>query len=245
MNRLLLTAGLLAAAVSVHADDKVVREAILSLVPNATIDTVAESSLPGFYEVGVGGQVVYVSADGRFLIQGGVFDIVNRVDLTERKRSSVRKTALDQVEPERRIVFAPREVKHRLTVFTDIDCGYCRRLHQEMADYNSRGIAIEYLFFPRAGAGSESFQKAINVWCAADKNEAMTRAKAGQELERRDCTHPIAEDFQLGQQIGINGTPALITESGDLLPGYLPADELLQRLDGMKQARQQAAATKD
>ncbi len=237
MNRLLFAAGVLVAAASVQADDKIVREAILSLVPNATIDTIAESTLPGFYEVGLGGQLVYVSADGRFLIQGGVFDIVNKVDLTEQKRSGVRKTALDQLPSENRIVFAPSEVKHRLTVFTDIDCGYCRRMHQEMADYNARGIAIEYLFFPRAGVGSESFQKAVNVWCATDKNDAMTRAKAGQELERRTCDNSVLDDFQLGQQIGINGTPALITENGDLLPGYMPADALLQRLDGLKQAQ--------
>jgi thiol:disulfide interchange protein DsbC len=237
MNRLLFAAGMLVAAGSVQADDKIVRDAILSLVPDAKIDTIAESTLPGFYEVGLGGQLVYVSADGRFLIQGGVFDIVNKVDLTEQKRSGVRKTALEQLPPENRIVFAPSEVKHRLTVFTDIDCGYCRRMHQEMADYNARGIAIEYLFFPRAGVGSESFQKAVNVWCATDKNDAMTRAKAGQELERRTCDNSVLEDFQLGQQIGINGTPALITENGDLLPGYMPADALLQRLDGLKQAQ--------
>lgn len=231
----LLLVGLTFAAFSAQADDKAVREAILSLVPNATIDTVAESAMPGFYEVGIGGQLVYVSADGRFLIQGSVFDIVNKVDLTERQRSSVRKSALDQVPPEKRIVFAPREVKHRLTVFTDIDCGYCRRLHQEMADYNARGIAIEYLFFPRSGPGTESFQKGINVWCAPDRNDAMTRAKAGQDVERRECDNPVMDDFRLGQQIGISGTPALITENGDLLPGYMPADALLQRLDSLKQ----------
>ncbi len=241
MSRYFLAAGLLAGALSVQADDKVVRDAILTLVPNATIDTIAESTLPGFYEVGVGGQLIYVSADGRFLVQGSVFDIVNKVDLTEQKRSGARKTALEQIPADKRIIFAPNEVKHRLTVFTDIDCGYCRRLHQEIADYNARGIAIEYLFFPRAGVGSESFQKAVNVWCSADKNDAMTRAKAGQELERRSCDNPIADDTQLAIQIGLSGTPALITEQGDLLPGYLPADALLERLDGLKQAQAVAA----
>lgn len=233
MLRLALTVGLFAAALSAQADDKAVRDAIQSLVPNASIDTIAESALPGFYEVGVGGQLVYVSVDGRFLIQGSVFDIVNRVDLTEQQRNGVRKTALDQIGPDKRIIFAPAEVKHRLTVFTDIDCGYCRRLHQEVADYNARGIAIEYLFYPRAGVGSDSFQKAVNVWCADDRNDAMTRAKAGQELERRSCDNPITEDTELALRIGLSGTPALITENGDLLPGYLPADVLLQRLEGL------------
>ncbi|MBX3725781.1 MAG: DsbC family protein [Xanthomonadales bacterium] len=237
MNKFLAAVGLLlAASLPASADDKVVREAIQGLVPGASIDAIAESTLPGFYEVTLGGQVVYVTADGRYLVQGAVFDIVNRVDLTEQKRAGARREALAAVPADKRIVFAPSEVKHRLTVFTDIDCGYCRRLHQEMAEYNARGIAIEYLWFPRAGVGSESFQKAVNVWCAPDRRDAMTRAKAGQEVEQRTCPNPVGEDYTLGQQIGISGTPALITEDGTLLPGYMPADQLLMRLDGLKQA---------
>lgn len=216
------------------ADDKVVREAILTLVPDATIDSIAESAVPGFYEVSLGGQMVYVSVDGRFLLQGSIYDIENKVDLTEQKRSGARQAALAAVPASKRIIFAPKEVKHRVTVFTDIDCGYCRRLHQEIADYNARGIAVEYLFFPRAGLGSESFQKAVNVWCAADRNEAMTQAKSGKDLERKTCDNPITSDYQLGQKIGITGTPALIAEDGTLLPGYMPADQLLMRLDALK-----------
>jgi len=237
MSKRFLLASLLAAATfSAQADDKAVREAINQLAPNATIDAIAESTLPGFYEVSLGGQLVYVSQDGRYLVQGTVYDIVNRVDITEQKRSDARKSALAEVPRDRRIVFEPKEVKHRVTVFTDIDCGYCRRLHQEMAEYNARGIAVEYLFYPRAGIGSESYQKAVNVWCSPDRNSALTRAKAGETLERRDCPNPVADDFQLGQRIGLTGTPALVTEDGTLLPGYLPADALLQRLDGLEQA---------
>lgn len=223
-------------ATSASADDKVVREAILKLVPDATIDSIAESAVPGFYEVNLGGQMVYVTMDGRFLVQGSIYDIENKVDLTEQKRSGARKTALEAVPAAKRIIFAPKEVKHRLTVFTDIDCGYCRRLHQEIADYNARGIAVEYLFFPRAGLGSDSFQKAVNVWCSADRNEAMTLAKSGKDLEQKTCDNPITSDYQLGQKIGITGTPALIAEDGTLLPGYMPADQLLTRLDALKQA---------
>ncbi len=236
MTKLLAAACLLAAvSVTAQADDKVVRDAILKLVPNATIDTVAESVLPGFYEVSLGGQMVYVSANGKYLVQGSVYDIDNKVDITEQKRNVSRKAALDKVPADKRIIFAPKEVKHRVTVFTDIDCGYCRRLHQEMADYNARGIAVEYLWFPRAGLGSESFQKAVNVWCAPNRNEAMTQAKAGKEVEKRQCDNPVTFDYELGQQIGISGTPAVITENGTLLPGYLPADQMLARLDAAKQ----------
>ncbi len=243
MKNVFAVAGLLAVfAVCAHADEAPVRDAIQALVPNASIDSIEKSELPGFHEVNLGGQLIYVSSDGRYLIQGNIFDIVNRVDLTEQKRNGSRKTALAQVPAPMRIVFEPKDVKHRVTVFTDIDCGYCRRLHQEMADYNAHGIAIEYLWYPRAGVGSESFQKAVNVWCAPDRNQAMTQAKAGRELERRSCDNPVASDYQLGQQLGITGTPALITEDGALLPGYLPADQLLARLDGLKQAAATANA---
>lgn len=236
IQHLALAVACVVAAPFTRADDGAVRRAIAKLVPDATIDTIAESVLPGIYEVGVGGQVVYVSADGRYLMQGNLFDIDNKVDLTERRRNGARQAALAEVPPEKRIIFAPSEVKHRVTVFTDIDCGYCRRLHQEVAEYNARGIAVEYLFFPRAGLGSESFQKAVNVWCASDRKVAMTRAKAGETLENRECDNPIAEDYAFGHRIGFGGaTPTLITEDGTILPGYMPAEVLLQRLEGLKQ----------
>ncbi|MDW8478922.1 MAG: thioredoxin fold domain-containing protein [Xanthomonadales bacterium] len=131
---------------------------------------------------------------------------------------------------ERRIVFAPKERKRTLTVFTDIDCGYCRRMHQHMAEYNAAGIAIEYLFFPRAGIGSPSYEKAVSVWCSSDPRDALTRAKAGEEIPARSCDNPVLEDFELGKRIGINGTPAVITEDGVLIGGYLTPEQMLERL---------------
>lgn len=232
-----LLAGLFAAAaLPALADDSAIREALQTLLPDAGIDSIAETPLPGIYEVSLGGQVVYVSGDGNYLLQGSMYDVRNKVDLTERKRNVARKAALAQVPRDKRIIFEPEEVKHRITVFTDIDCGYCRRLHQEMADYNARGIAVEYLFFPRAGLGSESFQKAVNVWCAPDRKVAMTRAKAGETLEKRECETPIAENYAFVPRIGLDGaTPTMVAEDGTVLPGYLPADALLQRLDGLRQ----------
>jgi thiol:disulfide interchange protein DsbC len=214
------------------ADDaeQTVRKAIRALVPDATIDSVRPSGVSGFQEVILGGQIVYVSDDGRFLLQGNIYDLATRADLTENRRSEVRRDALAQVPPEKRIIFAPKERKYTLTVFTDIDCGYCRRMHQHMDEYNAAGIAIEYLFFPRAGIGSPSYDKSVHSWCADDPNEALTRAKLGQELEPRTCDNPVADDFELGRRIGITGTPAVITEDGHLIGGYLPPEQLLQRL---------------
>ena len=160
-----------------------------------------------------------------------MYDIQAKTDLTEEARGQIRQRALATVGDDKRIIFSPKDPKHTVSVFTDIDCGYCRRLHQQIAEYNKLGIAVEYLFFPRAGLGSESFDKAVNVWCAADRKQALTAAKAGESVEAKTCDNPIEEEFALGQKIGINGTPAVIAPDGTQLGGYVPPEQLLQRLD--------------
>jgi thiol:disulfide interchange protein DsbC len=213
------------------AEEAVVRAAVESLVPGAQIDSIAESKAENFYEVVLMGQVLYISRDGRYLFQGSLFDIPARLDLTENARAKLRLAGLKEAGPERRIIFAPENPKYRLTVFTDIDCGYCRRMHQQIAEYNERGISIEYLFYPRAGVGSEAFDKAVSVWCSDDRHKAMTDAKAGMALDKKQCSNPIEADHALGNRIGVNGTPAVFTEDGVQLGGYVPPDQLLQRLE--------------
>jgi len=218
-------------SVAAEGADAKARAAIQSLVPGAAIDSIADAVLPGFYEVVLQGQIVYVSRDGKYLLQGSIYDIAAKTDLTEVSRSKQRRAALKGVGADKRIAYAPAKTKHVVTVFTDIDCGYCRKMHQEMAAYNKLGIAIEYLFFPRAGVGSESFDKAVSVWCAADRAKALTDAKAGAELDKKECANPIEEEYALGNKIGVSGTPAVIAADGTQLGGYLPPDQLLQRLD--------------
>ena len=231
MIRLLAGALLATLCTAAVADEDKAKAAIQSLVPGASIDSIADAAVPGFYEVVIGGQIVYVSTDGKYLLQGSVYDIQGKTDLTEKARAGIRREALKTLGKDKRIVFAPENPKHTVTVFTDIDCGYCRRLHQQMDEYNKLGIAVEYLFFPRSGLGTESFDKAVNVWCAADRKEALTAAKAGEALESKTCANPIEEEFALGAKIGINGTPAVIAADGTQLGGYVPPEQMLQRLD--------------
>ncbi|MCK7594569.1 DsbC family protein [Pseudomarimonas salicorniae] len=216
------------------AGEAKVKAAIQSLVPGATIDSIAESTLPNFYEVVLAGQVIYVSRDGRYLIQGSVYDVPARTDLTESARAKLRVEGLKEAGPERRIIYGPKDAKYRLTVFTDIDCGYCRRMHQHMDEYNRLGIAIEYLFFPRAGVGSESFDKAVSVWCSDDRAKALTDAKAGVALDKKQCSNPIEADYALGNKIGVNGTPAVFTSQGVQIGGYMAPDQLIQRLEQLE-----------
>lgn len=217
-----------------EADEVNVRAAIKTLVPEAKIDSIADSTLPGFYEVVMGNQVLYVSADGKFLLTGSVWDIANKRDLTDARKGEMRKTALARVGEDKRIVFPAKDAKHTVSVFTDIDCGYCRRLHQQMADYNKLGISVEYLFFPRSGLSGESFDKAVAVWCSADRNAALTRSKNGEKVEAKTCPNPISEEYELGMKVGVTGTPMVIAEDGTQIGGYLAPDQMLARLDALK-----------
>lgn len=216
------------------ADEAQVRAAIKALVPTATIDGLNKSQMPGFYEVTLDSQVLYVSADGKYLLSGNIWDVSSKRNLTETRYADLRRTALSSLGSDKRIAFPAKEQKFKVTVFTDIDCGYCRHLHQQMAAYNDLGISVDYLFFPRSGLGTDSFAKAVNVWCAADRNAAMTQAKSGQTLETKTCANPIAEEYQLGQKIGVTGTPAVIAEDGTQIGGYLEPAQMLARLEQLK-----------
>ncbi|MEE4216182.1 MAG: DsbC family protein [Xanthomonadales bacterium] len=226
---------LLAFSASAVADTDytAVEERIRALAPSATEIAISETPIEGVLMVQVSGDIVYATADGKYLIQGRVIDLETREDLTEGAKSNIRKQFMEQMDTERQITFSPKEPTYELTVFTDIDCGYCRKLHAQVDEYNEAGIAIHYMAFPRAGIGSRSYEKAVSVWCADDPQEAMTQAKAGQDMEPVQCDNPIAEQYQLGQAMGVSGTPALLTPDGQLIPGYVPPDQLRQRLDRM------------
>lgn len=207
--------------------------AVHELVPFAEIASLQKSAVPGFYEVVTGSQVAYVSEDGRFLIPGSVIDIASRKDLTEQRMMVLRRDALAKVPKEKRIVFAPENPKYTVSVFTDPDCGYCRTLHAQIAQYNALGIAIEYLWFPRAGVHSPSFDKAVSVWCADDRRKAFSEGKADAVPAGIRCDNPVAEEFDLAQRMGLNGTPSVIASDGSLIGGYLTPQQMLEKLEGL------------
>ncbi len=236
MTKFLTVISLLAAAtVSVAQDvEDTIRKALSTLAPNLTVDSIKDSPIEGYQEVMAGSLLVYISNDGKYLLDGQLIEVATRRNLTEGARSVIRKNQLDALPDTDLIVFSPEgETKHTITVFTDIDCGYCRKLHQEIEQYNELGIAVSYLFFPRSGVGSNSHVKAVSVWCADDSNDAMTLAKSGAEPTPRVCTNPVEAHYEMGKGLGVTGTPALFTEDGTLISGYVPAADLLIRLDQM------------
>lgn len=231
----LITGLLLATALTAQAqnDYSAVEERIRALAPNADSIAISETPIEGVLMVEVGGDIVYVTADGQFLIQGRVVNLDTLEDLTEAAKSKIRKDLLAGMDTSKQIAFAPENPDYELTVFTDIDCGYCRKLHAQVDAYNESGISIRYMAFPRAGVGSHSFEKAVSVWCAADQQAAMTQAKLGAEPDPLQCENPIEEQYQLGVALGVTGTPALLTADGTLIPGYVPPEQLRARLDKM------------
>ena len=195
---------------------------------------ISDSPVAGVYQVAVGTEVAYVTSDGRYLLEGELYDLKTNSNLTEQTREKARVDVLASVDPATMIVFAPADgqVKHTITVFTDVDCGYCRQFHRDIAEVNALGIEVHYLFYPRTGPDTESWTKADQVWCAANHNAALTRAKLGGEIpEGKECATPIADHYDLGQRIGVRGTPAIFSETGELLGGYLPPATLAKVLD--------------
>jgi thiol:disulfide interchange protein DsbC len=193
---------------------------------------ISDAPIPGMYEVAVGANVAYVTKDGRYIIRGDIIDVETSANVSEETRARARATMLGSVDPATMIVFKPNgAVKHTITIFTDVDCGYCRQFHREIDKVTALGIEVHYLFYPRTGPNSESWTKADEVWCAPDHNSALTRAKLGGSLPEPGCATPVAEHFELGQRIGVRGTPAIFNEAGDLIGGYLPPATLAKVLD--------------
>jgi thiol:disulfide interchange protein DsbC len=227
---LFVTIALLSVARAEEAVDS--RAAIAEMVPGLTVDNVKESPVPGLYEVEIGAQIVYVSADTRYLFKGDIIDLSNNESLTDRRRNQLRSGQLDSIPEDEMVVFEGDESKHTITVFTDVDCTFCRKLHAEVDKLNENGIRVRYMSFPRYGPGSEAWEQADAIWCSSDRQSALTRAKQGDKIEAQDCgPTPVASQYELGNKMGVRGTPAIILESGELISGYIPAENLTEYLD--------------
>lgn len=216
-----------------NEDFTVVEEKLRLLVPNAKTIAVSETPIEGILQVQVNSEIVYMTEDGDYLLQGQIVEMETRTNITDQAKSGIRLGLLAGLNRDEQITFAPENPKFDLLVFTDIDCGYCRKLHNQIEEYNDEGIAIHYMAFPRAGIGSNSYDKFVSVWCADDQQAALTLAKSGTDPEPKECPNPIADQYNVGREVGVTGTPALVTADGALIPGYMPPAQLRQRLESM------------
>jgi thiol:disulfide interchange protein DsbC len=214
-----------------------VRARVVSKLQGASPADVAVSPIPGLYEVTMGGLIAYVSADGKYLLSGNVYDLDSQVNLTATRRNAARAKALATASESNMIVFGPANAKMTVTVFTDIDCGYCRKFHSQIADVNKAGVRVRYMMYPRTGPDTESWTKAEQVWCAADRREALTRAKRGEAIKGKACGEAaIQSQYELGSDLGVEGTPAVFTQNGDYIGGFLTAPELVQAIQDSQKA---------
>ena len=229
---LLIQSTLLAQPASQQEEEiAVIRVVIATSQPSMIVETITASPIAGMYEVTLqNAQVIYASADARYFIPGDLYEVMPQgmVNLGDLKRNVSRAIKIAAVPESEMIIFGPAEAetKATITVFTDVDCPYCRQLHGEVEKLNELGIAVRYLAYPRTGLDTETHFKMISTWCAEDPRAMLTSAKRGGNVPETDCENPIARHYQLGREVGVTGTPALVLEDGTILPGYVPADTL-------------------
>jgi len=219
------------------ADIDAIKTTMTELFPQDKFVSINKTAVPGLYEVDFGDSFIYMTADGKHAVKGDIINIRRNVNITENRRAEARLNIISKMPKEKMIIYPVKNKRFSITVFTDIDCVYCRRLHDEMNQFAQQGVEVRYLFFPRAGLGSGSYKKAESVWCADDQLLAMTNAKGGKRFKSIECDNPLADHLALAKELNINSTPAIFLDDGTQYPGYAPAVRLAQI---MEQRRLQA-----
>ena len=229
---MLLLIALPSSAAETDAQLAAVADKVRQAWPQLEATAVTPSPIAGLYEVAVGMQLYYVSADGsRLIIGGNIMDSSSRQSLSEPIRATLVAQTLSPLGQKRALVFpgsksGQHKSKRWLAVFTDVSCGYCARLHREIGKITSAGIDVRYFLYPRAGLNSDAARQMESAWCSTDRQRDLTAAKAGRRLPSRSCENPIAEHFRLGQELEIRGTPYIFLDTGKAIPGYVPAKNI-------------------
>lgn len=221
-----------ALAVEGSAELEQVRQKISDMFDMIEPGDVKASPIEGWYTIQKGSVVAYVSGDGRYLLQGDMIDLDSQVNLTEVARTEARRELMSAVKDDQVIAFSPAEVKYSVSIFTDVECSYCRRLHSQIEEYMAQGIEVRYLLYPRNGPASRAWNTAEEVWCAADRQNALTMAKLDRKFDTATCDSSTVQDhYVIGRDVGLSGTPAIVFDDGTLIGGYLPPDQLATRLE--------------
>lgn len=217
----------------VHAQEyEKLRETLKSVLPGGQIDAIQPTPVKGVVEVQYSGRIFYFTEDGAHFFRGDLIDVAARSNLTENTRRGQRLRTLEKMGESSMVVYSPEKPQHTITVFTDVDCPYCARFHNEVPQLNELGVKVRYAAFPRQGIPSANYDRMVSVWCAGDPLQAMTDAKAGKSIAKATCENKVKEHFDKGQALGVGGTPTIILDSGDLVGGYVPYKQLVLMLQG-------------
>jgi thiol:disulfide interchange protein DsbC len=230
-NTLVLAIGLNSSMLFASDDIADLQKALVERMPQVAITSIEATPVSGLYQVIVGPQVVYMTKDAKYMIDGDLVDLSTSRNFTEDAKAAIRLSEINELSEDEMVVYKPETVKHTITVVTDINCPYCRRLHKEVPQYLQNGIKVRYIFMPLKGP--EDIAKTVSVWCANDRNAALDIAKKGGEIEAKKCDNPIMKHMELARKLGVRGTPAILLENGDMLPGYVPVNKLVTQLDAL------------
>lgn len=207
----------------VASDIAKVRTELTKMIPASASAEIVESPAKSVYRIELQGSYAFAYVDGEYVLIGDLFNTTDRVNIGDQASNEKMAVAINDFPVEKMIVYGPKDAKRFITVFTDIDCGYCRKLHNELPELTAAGIQVRYMAFPRAGVGSESHKKYVSVWCNADQQGSLTAAKSGKSVTSASCDNPVTESYKLGQKIGVRGTPLIVFDDGTVSPGYLPS----------------------
>jgi thiol:disulfide interchange protein DsbC len=220
------------------------RERLAGMFESIAPENIKASPIDGWHMIQKGSVVAYISTDGRYLLQGDLIDLDTKVNLSEESRTDGRREVMSHVADDEVILFSPDNAQYSVSIFTDVDCAYCRRLHSQIQQYMDNGIEVRYLLYPRGGPASASWNTSEAVWCAGDRGKALTLAKLDREFESASCDASIVQHhYELGQEVGLSGTPAIVLEDGEMIAGYLPPDALKVRLEQKAEENAKVAAS--
>jgi thiol:disulfide interchange protein DsbC len=235
MNKLYIFCILLLSSSLLTADEEIIKSKLKNVLPADTvIESIEPSPFKGVYKVYYGDlQPIYVSKDGNFFIFGDMYRINGQriENITDQEKRDVRVQIINKMPEEEFISFKANNELHVVTIFTDVDCGYCRKLHNQISEYNDLGISVRYAAFPRSGIGTEAFSKMVGAWCSNNPKKSLTSLKNNKKIDLSICDNqPVSKHYVIGQRIGVTGTPAIFTASGEIIPGYLSPEDLIQKL---------------
>lgn len=226
------TSAIFISSISLADTPEEIKAALAEIVgQRAASAEIKESPMPGVYQADIGDRVVFISIAGDHLLLGDVFDTARKISLSEEIKQEKALAVVSEMDENEMIVFAPKETKRTITVYTDVDCPYCRKLHQEVPSLVKNGVKVRYLWYPRSGIGTPSYDKAVSIWCAEDQTAAMDDAKLRNKITEGSCDpNPVSAQYSSGQLVGVRGTPTIVTDDGTIIGGYLPAKNLLAQL---------------
>lgn len=212
------------------AEEQLLIKKLHDLFPDIDITSIDKTPIDNLYQVLIGTDVIYMTSDAQFVLKGDLINIDVRSNLSEISRSHARAELLKTVGQNEYIEFSAENSQDIIYAFTDVDCGYCQKLHKDVAELNANAITVRYLAYPRSGVASPTYKKMVSIWCSENRQQALTDAKNGLRVEEKDCANTVAQQHALGGQLGIRGTPAIFLENGTLFPGYVEPSAMLKKL---------------